>query len=117
MIRRPPRSTLFPYTTLFRSDVDRSVVGEHKLLIVQIAQPDKRRPMKAYLLLHSFPFAGGLQTPQPVEHRSEAIGQRDIVPLPPRRQILPLMPLNRSLLRLRNNKNQNTYNHDASQTY
>src|SRR3712207_7999323 len=26
MIRRPPRSTLFPYTTLFRSDVD-DVVG------------------------------------------------------------------------------------------
>src|SRR3712207_7754284 len=25
MIRRPPRSTLFPYTTLFRSDVDDSV--------------------------------------------------------------------------------------------
>src|SRR2546429_7029925 len=30
MIRRPPRSTLFPYTTLFRSDrlrVDASLVG------------------------------------------------------------------------------------------
>src|SRR5256885_6802610 len=33
MIRRPPRSTLFPYTTLFRSDVldqgerDRGVIG------------------------------------------------------------------------------------------
>src|SRR2546430_9770004 len=26
MIRRPPRSTLFPYTTLFRSDPDSSVV-------------------------------------------------------------------------------------------
>src|SRR5256885_13322243 len=25
MIRRPPRSTLFPYTTLFRSDGDRQV--------------------------------------------------------------------------------------------
>src|SRR3712207_9082309 len=25
MIRRPPRSTLFPYTTLFRSDVDEGV--------------------------------------------------------------------------------------------
>src|SRR2546426_4089251 len=25
MIRRPPRSTLFPYTTLFRSDADRIV--------------------------------------------------------------------------------------------
>src|SRR3712207_9423980 len=26
MIRRPPRSTLFPYTTLFRSRVDRRIV-------------------------------------------------------------------------------------------
>src|SRR3712207_7001807 len=30
MIRRPPRSTLFPYTTLFRSDLD-AVIG-HGLL-------------------------------------------------------------------------------------
>src|SRR2546422_7047741 len=27
MIRRPPRSTLFPYTTLFRSEVARGIVG------------------------------------------------------------------------------------------
>src|SRR2546422_1644631 len=27
MIRRPPRSTLFPYTTLFRSHRDRDAVG------------------------------------------------------------------------------------------
>src|SRR5438445_8251444 len=27
MIRRPPRSTLFPYTTLFRSDVDRGSIA------------------------------------------------------------------------------------------
>src|SRR3712207_8775702 len=33
MIRRPPRSTLFPYTTLFRSDADAGVVhlDEHVL--------------------------------------------------------------------------------------
>src|SRR2546430_15791477 len=34
MIRRPPRSTLFPYTTLFRSDADQgadSAPGEGKL--------------------------------------------------------------------------------------
>src|SRR2546426_10848311 len=31
MIRRPPRSTLFPYTTLFRSDVTMSK-GFHDLL-------------------------------------------------------------------------------------
>src|SRR3712207_7615486 len=28
MIRRPPRSTLFPYTTLFRSDVPANSVNE-----------------------------------------------------------------------------------------
>src|SRR2546430_13793011 len=28
MIRRPPRSTLFPYTTLFRSHVPGAAVGE-----------------------------------------------------------------------------------------
>src|SRR3712207_8486131 len=28
MIRRPPRSTLFPYTTLFRSVIDRHHLGE-----------------------------------------------------------------------------------------
>ena len=27
MIRRPPRSTLFPYTTLFRSDLDEFFPG------------------------------------------------------------------------------------------
>src|SRR5256885_6351235 len=29
MIRRPPRSTLFPYTTLFRSRHFQSGIGEH----------------------------------------------------------------------------------------
>src|SRR2546425_8720708 len=33
MIRRPPRSTLFPYTTLFRS------VGERNVPVVRAAQP------------------------------------------------------------------------------
>src|SRR2546426_11998606 len=36
MIRRPPRSTLFPYTTLFRSAVARAV-GEQR--------PAQRRPL------------------------------------------------------------------------
>src|SRR5689334_24013371 len=31
MIRRPPRSTLFPYTTLFRSQVPRHRFGEDAL--------------------------------------------------------------------------------------
>src|SRR5256885_11626244 len=48
MIRRPPRSTLFPYTTLFRSDRDdrrpdppaghdQGVVGQ----VVEVDQPDR----------------------------------------------------------------------------
>src|ERR1035438_608312 len=28
MIRRPPRSTLFPYTTLFRSEIAKIIVGQ-----------------------------------------------------------------------------------------
>src|SRR5688572_32552211 len=47
MIRRPPRSTLFPYTTLFRSPggaafVGVVAVGEH-LLDVVVAPPATRR--------------------------------------------------------------------------
>src|SRR3712207_9471594 len=34
MIRRPPRSTLFPYTTLFRSDADEG--GEHEARHVRV---------------------------------------------------------------------------------
>src|SRR3712207_7992278 len=36
MIRRPPRSTLFPYTTLFRSEVDRQ-----RLDLPGVAQPPR----------------------------------------------------------------------------
>src|ERR1039457_1117069 len=39
MIRRPPRSTLFPYTTLFRSQ-DPVASGENVLLLNQIQQDD-----------------------------------------------------------------------------
>src|SRR3712207_1999686 len=34
MIRRPPRSTLFPYTTLFRSDIAASLVVTPELLFL-----------------------------------------------------------------------------------
>src|SRR2546427_2514685 len=40
MIRRPPRSTLFPYTTLFRSALDRAPLhGDEKV--------DERRDLRA----------------------------------------------------------------------
>src|SRR3989442_6347150 len=49
MIRRPPRSTLFPYTTLFRSLADRA----RRRHVVARADPHHRRP-----------FGGG--RPQPL---------------------------------------------------
>src|SRR5256885_12946147 len=40
MIRRPPRSTLFPYTTLFRSDANRVIV---MLPATESLVPDRAR--------------------------------------------------------------------------
>src|SRR3712207_7796578 len=63
MIRRPPRSTLFPYTTLFRSpelvealDLDRSLAlyrdrfadaADFTFLIVGTFRPDSLRPLRS----------------------------------------------------------------------
>src|SRR2546427_4267639 len=38
MIRRPPRSTLFPYTTLFRSQHDHASLGEQRRSVHERAQ-------------------------------------------------------------------------------
>src|SRR5438552_10207208 len=42
MIRRPPRSTLFPYTTLFRSDENRRV-GRIHLSVCRVARQVRRQ--------------------------------------------------------------------------
>src|SRR2546426_7568237 len=36
MIRRPPRSTLFPYTTLFRS---RALIGDQAMVLSKLEKP------------------------------------------------------------------------------
>src|SRR3712207_7823843 len=77
MIRRPPRSTLFPYTTLFRSVRCRLFRGPCLLkalraLLVCEADPFKER--KEFILICSVP---------PSDHRSElppcdvAVDRRD----------------------------------------
>src|SRR2546427_5819302 len=40
MIRRPPRSTLFPYTTLFRSELERRLVGGERAALVPDLEGD-----------------------------------------------------------------------------
>src|SRR3712207_8707681 len=46
MIRRPPRSTLFPYTTLFRSDLDAVVFPE------SCVPAEALQPLEAVLARH-----------------------------------------------------------------
>src|SRR5690349_24254274 len=41
MIRRPPRSTLFPYTTLFRSNVEKRSIALERLAPRSEASPKK----------------------------------------------------------------------------
>src|SRR3712207_8864393 len=45
MIRRPPRSTLFPYTTLFRSNISGITSDKAKEIILTNAERDVRREM------------------------------------------------------------------------
>src|SRR2546430_5289966 len=66
MIRRPPRSTLFPYTTLFRSDRPARRVGRDRLRV-----PDVRAARRR--VAHVTDGAVARQATQPLgtEHRSE----------------------------------------------
>src|SRR3712207_8824495 len=49
MIRRPPRSTLFPYTTLFRSDPDR---GAHHLANATVDHQVREAVEPGLLVVH-----------------------------------------------------------------
>src|SRR2546428_2925937 len=55
MIRRPPRSTLFPYTTLFRSGQEHGVGREHggdRVHVPPLPAPAKRFEQRAIGLAH-----------------------------------------------------------------
>src|SRR2546427_3410937 len=52
MIRRPPRSTLFPYTTLFRSKAYRATIeaDSERAAVVSALSPDAKLALYAGLL-------------------------------------------------------------------
>src|SRR5205807_7836942 len=61
MIRRPPRSTLFPYTTLFRSPHRAKIAGrlkEHPRCSLNEGLDDDRRDLAAVLREHPGERAG-----------------------------------------------------------
>src|SRR2546425_8758341 len=68
MIRRPPRSTLFPYTTLFRSTLDGTLIGAPHMGDVQGF--DKRDyPLHAVAVAtwEGFLFLNLAREPEPFE--------------------------------------------------
>src|SRR2546430_11946250 len=69
MIRRPPRSTLFPYTTLFRSDVTPLITHRFPL----------ERASDAYELLTSGEPSLGILLERSEEHTSELQSQSNLV--------------------------------------
>src|SRR5688572_31823554 len=75
MIRRPPRSTLFPYTTLFRSGRRRREDDGVPGLQVRGHEPPRLRVERAGDALDEEPLAElrelVLATPGPGPHRSE----------------------------------------------
>src|SRR3989442_6413642 len=56
MIRRPPRSTLFPYTTLFRSAPPRRRVGQRRAGVAVEAVGQARAVARAVLHRHRVPL-------------------------------------------------------------
>src|SRR3712207_7788917 len=82
MIRRPPRSTLFPYTTLFRSSVPRWFsVGSHSILAAisgcTMTCTASRRP--GILVAPSPARMRGIGAPRSEEHTSELQSRQYLV--------------------------------------
>src|SRR3712207_8855019 len=75
MIRRPPRSTLFPYTTLFRSFPDRDV--EHAMIprprVGTVSDTDTLGQLRALM------SSGHSRYPRSEEHTSELQSRQYLV--------------------------------------
>src|SRR3712207_8857509 len=76
MIRRPPRSTLFPYTTLFRSLVAPEVSGQLSGTVASEAKPSSFNSFSPSRRLSCAPF--GI-SPRSEEHTSELQSRQYLV--------------------------------------
>src|SRR3712207_7207118 len=78
MIRRPPRSTLFPYTTLFRSGADPAVgLGDLPVVLGEVPRHEVPGPLKAELLEGG--LAEHLDVLRSEEHTSELQSRQYLV--------------------------------------
>src|SRR5438105_15367323 len=74
MIRRPPRSTLFPYTTLFRSDHVACFCGSRSF---DLSKDRNAKPLTELAML--IRFRDTVRLPRTHQDQSEVGGKRDIV--------------------------------------
>src|SRR2546422_8975899 len=72
MIRRPPRSTLFPYTTLFRSDI----VKPHAIYWPCMLKA-AGLPLYRHLNVHGYWTLGGRKISKSVGNLVEALALKD----------------------------------------
>src|SRR2546426_5987491 len=63
MIRRPPRSTLFPYTTLFRSARRTSAWASRRISSKHVLRGSRSSPSDRYLHTRSEEHTSELQSP------------------------------------------------------
>src|SRR3712207_7940149 len=79
MIRRPPRSTLFPYTTLFRSRVEGGPIRlpvAHQLAVGDRLRPAPQRDLRVAAAAPRRPVLGH---PRSEEHTSELQSRQYLV--------------------------------------
>src|SRR3712207_7332808 len=80
MIRRPPRSTLFPYTTLFRSHADRAVaVAPPGVLHVDVVDPLAERANELHVVDMLVPEVRRVVVERSEEHTSELQSRQYLV--------------------------------------
>src|SRR2546430_10202245 len=78
MIRRPPRSTLFPYTTLFRSRVDNGIPARTPALLPNGSR-DRRRGSRVVWREQTTPGRCATASARSEEHTSELQSQSNLV--------------------------------------
>src|SRR2546430_11892349 len=79
MIRRPPRSTLFPYTTLFRSDQEICCGSAGIYNLVQPEAAAELGAAKALAVMATGARAYASANPRSEEHTSELQSQSNLV--------------------------------------
>src|SRR3712207_7748064 len=84
MIRRPPRSTLFPYTTLFRSQAAHEDDAQSREGLVAVGPSQSGEPLIVAALLHSH---AGLIVQAPENSREPAGESRRVRSRPARRSL------------------------------